>query len=121
MTSSSLRPILCLSGWQDQQASDIGPEALTEHFQLKSRPYWFTVCEFVGPWRRRLRGVEELRRVRRVVELRERWCLITIKKVEVSVVTASALIASGGAPAVARRQATLAGTRGSVQRLGVVV
>ena len=43
------------------------------------------------------------------------------KKVEVSVVTASNLIASGGALAVARRQATLAGTRGSVQRLGVVV
>ena len=47
--------------------------------------------------------------------------LKTKKKVEVSVVTASALIASGGALAVARRQATLAGTRGSVQRLGVVV
>ena len=43
------------------------------------------------------------------------------KKVEVSVVTASNLIASGGALAVARRQATLAGMRGSVQRLWVVV
>ena len=47
--------------------------------------------------------------------------LKTKKKVEVSVVTASALIASGGALAVARRQATLAGRRGSVQRLWVVV
>ena len=43
------------------------------------------------------------------------------KKVEVSVVTASNLVASGGALAVARRQATLAGMRGSVQRLWVVV
>ena len=43
------------------------------------------------------------------------------KKVEVSVVTASNLIASGVALAVARRQATLAGRRGSVQRLWVVV
>ena len=43
------------------------------------------------------------------------------KKVEVSVVTASNLIASGVALAVARRQAALAGRRGSVQRLWVVV